>query len=162
MGGITAPLIFEKKEMAELNFSCDPAATAAVLTQGKNVSVITGNNCLKVLFTRAEYRAALHDETKKVVRFIKEKTDYWFDDNENEYGIPGFYNWDVTAGVYLMHPELFIPKQYLMAISETDLQRGFLRQVHDCGKNCTLTLPEIGSERAFKENIYRTWLAVDW
>lgn len=162
MGGITAPLIFEKKEMAELNFSCDPAATAAVLTQGKNVSVITGNNCLKVLFTRAEYRAALHDETKKVVRFIKEKTDYWFDDNEHEYGINGFYNWDVTAGVYLMHPELFIPQEYPMAISETDLQRGFLRQVTESEKNCTLNLPEIGSERAFKENIYRTWLAVDW
>lgn len=162
MGGITAPLIFEKKEMAELNFSCDPAATAAVLTKGKNVSVITGNNCLKVLFTRAEYRTALHDESRKIVRFIKEKTDYWFDDNENEYGIKGFYNWDVTAGVYLMHPELFISKHYSMAISETDLQRGFLRQVSECEKNCTLNLPEIASETSFKGNIYRTWLAVDW
>lgn len=159
MGGITAPLIFEKNEMAELNFSCDPAATATVLTQGKNVSVITGNNCLKVLFTRAEYRTALADDSNKIVRFIKEKTDYWFDDNEHEYGIKGFYNWDVTAGVYLMHPELFISKEYTMAISEADLQRGFLRQVNDAEKNCILNLPEIGSERAFKENIYRTWLA---
>ena len=51
--------MFEKKIMDELNFSCDPKATAAVLTKGKNVSVITGNNCLKVLFTKEEYKKRL-------------------------------------------------------------------------------------------------------
>ena len=59
MGGITEPLVFEKKIMDELNFSCDPEATAAVLTKGKNVSIITGNNCLKVLFTKEEYKKRL-------------------------------------------------------------------------------------------------------
>lgn len=59
MGGITSPLVFEKKVMDELNFSCDPHASWTVLTKGRNVSVITGNNCLKVLFTKEEYKNRL-------------------------------------------------------------------------------------------------------
>ena len=54
MGGITEPLIFAKKQMDELNFSCDPLATFTTLTSETEVAVITGNNCLKVLFTREE------------------------------------------------------------------------------------------------------------
>lgn len=54
MGGTTEPLIFAKREMDELNFSCDPLATYTTLTSGTDVAVITGNNCLKVLFTREE------------------------------------------------------------------------------------------------------------
>lgn len=49
MGGTTEPLIFAKREMDELNFSCDPLATYTTLTSGTDVAVITGNNCLKVL-----------------------------------------------------------------------------------------------------------------
>lgn len=107
MGGITEPLVFEKKIMDELNFSCDPKATAAVLTKGKNVSVITGNNCLKVLFTKEEYKKRLFGTENPAAVYIREKTDYWFGYNEEDYGIDGFYNWDVTAAVYLMHKELF-------------------------------------------------------
>lgn len=160
MGGITSPLIFEKKQMQELNFSCDAKATYTVLTKGKNVSVITGNNCLKVLFTRAEYKEKLLNREESIAAFIREKTDYWFDDNEEVYGIQGFYNWDVTAGVYLMHPELFKSKEYKMDISEKDLKSGFLREVNAHG-NCLLNLPEIAEEEPFKENIYSTWLKVE-
>lgn len=35
MGGITETLTFEKKTMKELNFSCDPEASFAVLRYGK-------------------------------------------------------------------------------------------------------------------------------
>lgn len=160
MGGITAPLIFEKKQMNELNFSCDAQATHTVLTKGHKVSVITGNNCLKVLFTRAEYKERLLNKTENIAAFIREKTDYWFDDNEEDYGIQGFYNWDVTAGVYLMNPKLFTDKEYRMNISEADLQSGFLRETADKG-NCILNLPQIGAEEPFKENIYSTWLKVE-
>lgn len=160
MGGITSPLIFEKKQMNELNFSCDPKATDTVLTKGRNVSVITGNNCLKVLFTRAEYKERLLNREEKIAAYIREKTDYWFDDNEEDYGIEGFYNWDVIAGAYLVHPELFTDKEYKMSISEKDLHTGFLRAVSE-GENCRLNLPEIGGEEPFRDNIYSTWLKVE-
>ena len=39
VGGITSPLVFEKKVMDELNFSCDPLATYHVLKYGHDVSL---------------------------------------------------------------------------------------------------------------------------
>lgn len=158
MGGITSSLIFEKKVMNELNFSCDPKATWTVLTKGKNVSVITGNNCLKVLFTKEEYKKCLFTMENPAAVYIREKTDYWFGYNEEDYGIDGFYNWDVTAAVYLMHPELFKDVKDMFEITETDLQTGFLRKEHF--GNCVLNLPEIDEEESFKNNIYDTWMEV--
>lgn len=158
MGGITKPLIFDKKQMDELNFSCDPKAACLVLSKGRNVSVITGNNCLKVLFTRKEYVKELADENNPMACYIRNETDYWFGYNEEDYGIEGFYNWDVTAAVYLMHPELFTARPEKFSFREEDLQTGFLRRDPDGPHVCTL--PEIEEEEPFKRNIYDTWLKV--
>lgn len=158
MGGITSPLVFEKKIMDELNFACDPAASYDVLTKGKNVSVITGNNCLKILFEKEEYKT-LFKSGNPAAEYIKNETDYYFKYNENDYGIMGFYNWDVTAAVYLMHPELFTDNKKKFEISKEDLESGFLRESTD--NNCMLNLPEIGEEGIFKKNIYDTWMNVE-
>jgi len=163
MGGITEKLIFAKKEMNELNFSCDPLATYTVLTSGADVAVITGNNCLKVLFTKDEYNKRLSDETKKIVSFIKKETDYWFDYNMDEYGIPGYYNWDVIAAAYMLHPELFENQKIDFKITQEDLQTGKLTQSkNEMERNCTLEIPVIGEELAFTKNIYDTWLEVEF
>ncbi len=158
MGGVTEPLAFEKKVMKELNFSCDPHASFNVLKYGKNVSVITGNNCLKVLFTREEYKKELFGRKERIARYIRENTDDWFRYNEEDYGIGGFYNWDVTAAVYLMHPELFTAHKIQFSFSEKDLQTGYLRREKTGESICNL--PEIGEEKAFKRNIYDTWMKV--
>lgn len=157
MGGITSPLIFKKKVMDELNFSCDPLAAYHVLKYGHKVSVITGNNCLKVLFTREEYKKELFQVDKRVADYIREKTEDWFSYNQEGYGIPGFYNWDAIAAVYLMHPELFEKKERKFRISLEDLKTGFLKE-DNLGQ--FLNLPEIKEESSFKRNIYETWLAV--
>ncbi|SET56600.1 nucleoside hydrolase [Lacrimispora sphenoides] len=158
MGGITSPLVFEKKVMNELNFSCDPFATWTVLTKGKNVSVITGNHCLKVLFTREEYKERLFGSDNRAAEFIREKTDYWFGYNEEDYGIGGFYNWDVTAAVYLMNPELFVDERKALLISTEDLKRGYLQEAEK--GNCVCNLPVIDGEKAFKDHIYDAWMRV--
>lgn len=155
MGGITEDLIFAKRKMDELNFSCDPMATFTVLTKGKNVSVITGNNCLKVLVTREDYEKELSDYSNPIVSYIKDKVDYWFDYNLDNYGINGTYNWDVTAAVYLMRPELFKDDRYKMKISVKDLETGFLRASNDY--NCELNLPIIDKVELYNKDIYDTW-----
>ena len=159
MGGITEPLIFAKRQMDELNFSCDPMATYTVLSKGKNVSVITGNNCLKVLVTREDYEKELNDYSNPIVPYIKEKVDYWFDYNFDNYGINGTYNWDVTAAVYLMRPELFKENRYKMKVSVEDLKRGFLNIDED--NNCVLNLPTIDNEELYNKDIYDTWKSVE-
>lgn len=163
MGGITDPLIFAKKQMDELNFSCDPLATYTVLTSGTEVAVITGNNCLKVLFTREEYEREFADESKDVVSFIKHETDYWFDNNMDEYGIPGYYNWDVIAAAYMMHPELFQVQKADFKLSIEDLKTGKLTITEEgSGKNATLEIPVIEDAQAFCRNIYSTWKKVEF
>lgn len=178
MGGITSPLVFEKKVMNELNFSCDPAAAGTVLAKGRNVSVITGNNCLNVLFTKQEYRERFSGTENRAAAYIMEKTDDWFRYNDEDYGIQGFYNWDVTAAAYLMHPELFADNMKCLRVSGQDLETGYLRMDGDgaadqtairtenqttaqsAGERCTCNLPVIRDGAAFKDNIYRTWLSV--
>ena len=163
MGGITEPLVFAKKIMDELNFSCDPMATFTTLTSGTEVAVITGNNCLKVLFTREEYDREFEDESKPVVKFIKKETDYWFDNNMDEYGIPGYYNWDVIAAAYMIHPELFQMEKIDFSLSVEDLNDGKLTMIEKGKeKNCTLEIPVIGEESRFRRNIYDTWKNVEF
>lgn len=160
MGGITEPLVFEKKVMNELNFSCDPLATYTVLTKGKNVTTMTGNNCLKVLFTRKEYQQ-FFQSGNPAAEYIRWKTDYWFDNNDEDYGIKGFYNWDVTSAVYLVHPELFSDHKELLLTSVEDLETGYLRRVEEqMESNCICNLPEIEKEQEFRETIYNTWMEV--
>lgn len=159
MGGITEPLIFDKRQMDELNFSCDPIATYTVLTKGKNVSVITGNNCLKVLVTREDYEKELSDYANPIVSYIKNSVDYWFDYNFETFGINGTYNWDVTAAVYLMRPEFFENDIYKMKLSVDDLKRGFLR-CDESGKTI-INLPIIYNEELYNKNIYDTWKTVN-
>ena len=162
MGGTTEPLIFAKREMDELNFSCDPLATYTTLTSGTDVAVITGNNCLKVLFTREEYERELSDLSKGVVRLIKKETDYWFDNNWDEYGIPGYYNWDAIAAAYMMHPELFETQIVDMQLSTEKLTKGRLILAEDEEKkNCTLKIPVIRDADEFRRNLYDTWMNVE-
>lgn len=158
MGGVTSPLIFDKRVMDELNLSCDPSASRTVLVKGKNISVITGNHCLKVLFTKEEYRKRLSGFGNRAAEYILKKTDYWFGYNKADYGIGGFYNWDVTAAVYLMHPELFLNEKKTLLVSEEDLKRGYLRMADE--GNCICNLPVIGEEKAFKDHIYDAWMRV--
>lgn len=163
MGGITEPLIFAKKQMDELNFSCDPLAAYTVLTSGTKVAVITGNNCLKVLFTREEYEREFADESKDVVKFIKKETDYWFDNNMDDYGIPGYYNWDAIAAAYMMHPELFQTEEEDFTLSVEDLKTGNLTICKEENeKNATLEIPVIDDAETFCRNIYDTWKRVEF
>lgn len=163
MGGITETLIFAKKVMNELNFACDPLAAYTVLTSGADVAVITGNNCLKVLFTKEEYERELADDTKEVVRFIKNETDYWFGNLMDEYGIPGYYNWDAVAAAYMMHPELFQAEKKEFHLSVEDLKTGKLTiSKEENEKNATLEIPVIKDSGEFSRNIYDTWKNVEF
>lgn len=162
MGGVTQPLLFAKKEMKELNFSCDPKAAFTALTGGAKTTVLTGNNCLKVLFTREEYDHRLSEPDSRIAAYIRRETDYWFADNDRDYGIRGYYNWDVVAAACLMHPELFESHEGSYLLSEQDLATGFLRACEEgSNENCRLNLAAIGEKEAFCKNIYDTWLNVE-
>lgn len=158
MGGITAPLIFEKRTMDELNFSVDYESSLRVLTSPIKINVLTGNNCLSVIFKLSEYRKRLLDGGD-IGNYILNKTSYWFDYNETKYGIHGFYNWDVTAAAYLTNPSNFSDNISYLKLSLEDLRTGFLRYSTKELSNAKLNFPSIQRKLDFKEDVYRSLLS---
>ena len=71
MGGISEELIINKKKMNELNFSIEYESSYDVLTGFDKLNIITGNNCLKVLFELEEYKKRLLDPKLKYGDIIK-------------------------------------------------------------------------------------------
>ncbi|MBG9980267.1 nucleoside hydrolase [Facklamia sp. DSM 111018] len=169
MGGTTEPLMFAKQEMLELNFSCDPQATYNVLTKGQNVSIMTGNNCLDLLFTRADYEQAFLGNTSKIAQLIQKYSDPWFVDNELEYGIKGFYNWDSLAAAYLVDPDYFVDEWQDFTISINSLSKGSLiaedfdpTSYSDSKplRNVRLNTPHIKKSNKLRRELFDRWLQI--
>ena len=126
MGGITEPLLFEKKEMKELNFSVDYKASTLVFQNGENLHIITGNACLAVMTSYSDFKERL--ENSSIGQYILKKESDWFNYNDREYGIKGFYNWDMTTVLYYFYPELFRESKKNIHISEENLKSGYLEE----------------------------------
>ena len=74
----------------------------------------------------------------------------------DEYGIPGYYNWDAIAAAYMLHPELFDTENISFHLSLEDLQAGKLTR-DEKEKNAILKIPVIKNADTFCKNIYDTW-----
>ena len=159
MGGITKPLFVHGQPLAELNFSVNPTASACVLTQGRNVSVITGNNCLPVSYLpKDEFMSQMCLMDNPAGMYIAQKCGYRFEDKKVIYGADGSYCWDAVAAVYLLHPELFDPCPTRCRISAESLQTGFL-DPSDEGSSL-LELPVAKDRLSFQQEQYNGWLAL--
>lgn len=161
MGGITQKLIINGKVLDELNFSCDPAATALVLEQGNNMSVITGNHCLDAYFSGEEFAQKLKTCSKPVARYIWDKCNYWFEDMMETFELDGFHNWDVVAAAYLIRPELFDDKEIMITPNVSLLKQGWLVYQSGDRQKSTVNTPKIKNINSFKERIYNAWLSVE-
>lgn len=154
MGGYTGPVIYHGISLDELNFSQNPAAAACVLSRGRNISILTGNNTLEPSYLpRAEFLERVHPDS-----FIAKKCGYRFDDQGNRYGSPISYCWDVVATVYLLHPELFTDVPTLCAIKEHALTAGWLApNQEDCRDNRLLNLPQVADAAAYRREMFSGW-----
>lgn len=159
MGGITEPLFIHGKPLAELNFSVDPVAADCVLRRGRNVSVITGNNCLPVSYLpKDEFMPQMCLTDNPAGMYIAQKCGYRFEDKKVVYGADGSYCWDAVAAVYLLHGELFDPCPTRCRISAKSLQTGLLVPADD-GSTC-LNLPRAKDRLSFQQELYNGWLAL--
>lgn len=156
MGGYTGPVIYHGSSLDELNFSQNPRAAACVLTHGKRVSVLTGNNTLEPSrLPREEFLASLRPDS-----YIAQKCGYRFDDQGNRYGNPISYCWDVVAAVYLLHPELFREVLTPCAIGEHPLKAGWLAPNEEvCRENRILNLPEVADAAQYRREMFAGWQA---
>jgi len=158
MGGLTEPLVINNVNMNELNFSCDPEASHALLSKAKNVSVITGNNCIPAFFSYDEYRSRLNNSQKAIGKYIYSKTRYWFEYMMGNYGVNGFYNWDVVAAAYIAEENLFIDNSCAINPTKESLEKGYLYSSEK--EHVNINLPQIKDIREFTESIYKSWLNI--
>lgn len=157
MGGVTEPLVINGKLMAELNFACDPLAAQCVLSNGRNVAVATGNNCLAAYFTREGYNRRLKQSELPAARYIHEKTAYWYDYMKEQFELDGFFNWDVVAAAYIMDIRLFDENETAITPTVESLQEGFLI---GSGNDIKVKLPRIMDPASFEEAVYAAYLNV--
>lgn len=163
MGGITEPLfIHDGQPLDELNFSVNAEAACCVLTNGHNITVITGNNCLPVSeLPKEEFLDRLCKSDNPAGMYIAQKCGYRFKVKEIVYGADSSNAWDVVAAAYINHPEKFNNHLTPCKITEKNIRdKGFLNPV-DAGKeNCTLNIPVPRQRVELQELYYTSWLSL--
>ncbi|MBQ9148360.1 MAG: nucleoside hydrolase [Oscillospiraceae bacterium] len=153
MGGYTAPLLYHGRHLDELNFSVNPAAAACVLNQGRNISILTGNNTLEPSYLpQAEFIQTMGGT------YIAEKCGYRFDDQHHRYGNAISYCWDVVATVYLLHPELFDDAPTHCYVNQKGMHSGWLGVTEAAPDTCLLNLPKVRNLTAYRAEMYGGWL----
>ena len=169
MGGITEPLyIHGDQPLDELNFSVNAKASAAVLSKGRNISIITGNNCLPVsALPKSEFLDNLCSSDNPAGMYIAKKCGYRFKTKEIVYGADSSYCWDAVAAAYINHSEKFTDHPTPCYINEEEISaRGFL---HPCSEgssdrasaNNIINIPVARSRTEIQELFYSSWLSID-
>jgi len=161
MGGITQPLLLNGIQLDELNLSCDPDASYCVLTEGKNVSVATGNNCLPAYMSHEDYKTRLLASGYSIGKYIYEKTKNWFDVKVKVFDLNGFYNWDIVAAVYLLEKGFFVGHLHEYQLIKDDLIRGYIGS-QQAPYTHTINLPTILNVNAFRDEIFCSWFRVNF
>lgn len=162
MGGITKPLIINGKNLDELNFSCDPEGSYKVLSSNIKVTVLTGHICLQALFGENEYKRLMEDNTIAIYQYIRNKTIDWFEFVMKEFGIKGFYNWDIVASVYITHPEFFDENIQKVVSTPSNLKNGYLEISSSSDKSYEVNIPtRIKDIDKFNQVIFDSWANVN-
>lgn len=158
MGGYTAPVFYHTRHLEELNFSVNPEAAACVLNQGKNISILTGNNTLEPSYLPREEFIEKMCTGSRSGRYIAEKCGYRFEDKAVRDGDAASYCWDVVAAVYLLHPELFDDHPVHCFVTERTMCSGWLGVTEDAADTCLLNLPAVKELPAYRQEMYAGWL----
>ena len=185
MGGITEPLYIHGQPLHELNFSVFGKASSYVLQHGRNITVITGNNCLPVAdLPKDEFLDNLCRNENASGMYVAQKCGYRFRDKELVYGADSSYCWDGVAAAYILHPELFEDRHFVCHITEENISdTGFLDPQCELSAddhqgrshntpavagsadasytgtdlNC-INIPVVRDRRAMQDLFYRGWL----
>lgn len=125
MGGITEPLYFNNKVMNELNFSVCSRAAKCVVNEFENLSLLTGNSCMEVEFTKSDLKEIENiGEVKN--KFVFEKLCVWMDEFKEMYDYDSIVLWDVIAAIYLTDSNLFEDNTVYINSNLEDLKTGKL------------------------------------
>ena len=83
-----------------LIFLCVAEQTKCVVNEFENLSILTGNSCMEVEFTKSDLKEIENiGEFKN--KFVFEKLCVWMDEFKEMYGYDSIVLWDVIACLYI-------------------------------------------------------------
>ncbi|MFW6288934.1 MAG: nucleoside hydrolase, partial [Spirochaetota bacterium] len=121
MGGYLGPLRFSRREVSELNFSSDPAASFAVLNAPCRVTVMSAQLCLAARYGRGDL--ILRNRGPLWLRRLVRE---WYRSFGTWAGSRGFYLWDLLPAVSVVDPGRFPPAFFSIRSTVEDLSTGTL------------------------------------
>ena len=122
MGGYLRRLRFLRREVTELNLSCDPGAASAVFQSDIAVTLMSAQLCLQA---RYGLRHLVSDLIRKprLARLIL----VWFAVFSYHCGTVGFYLWDLVPAWAILDHDRFIHRRVRISSTARDLASGTLR-----------------------------------
>lgn len=152
MGGVTASLAINGRIMDELNLSCDPAATLAVLRARAPKAIASSQNCLPAFFTRDDLIGQLGAKSP-----VCQACDPWFDQMKTAFDWDGWVCWDVVAAAFVVRPDLFESDPRDITLYERFLSVGYLDQGNAGAPAASVNLPRILDAEAFRRHVLDAW-----
>jgi purine nucleosidase len=125
MGGVTEPLVWNERRLAERNFSLDPEAAYVAIRAGCPVTIATGQAGLTAIFRSPQF-AGLWALGDPISQFIVRNARFWFATTRLWFRDGGFGMWDSVAALALTHPGLFDGEQVHVTSTLDDLRTGRL------------------------------------
>ena len=125
LGGVTEPLVWNGRRLAELNFSLNPEAAYLAIHPGCPVTITPGQAGLTAVFRSPQF-AALQALDDPVSRLIVRKTRFWFALMRLWFRDDGFAMWASVAALPLTRPELFEYEQVYVTSTRDELRTGRL------------------------------------
>lgn len=152
MGGITESLVINGRIMDELNFSCDPAATLAVLSAPCPVTDATAHACLPAFFRREDFTENFGEGS-----WLYRTCDYWFADMGERYVWDGFTCWDIVAAAAVARPDLLSFDAMDVTLYERLLSVGYLEAARAGAPSATIRIPRIDDPALFVRESVEAW-----
>jgi len=124
-GGVTEPLAWNGRRVAERNLTLDPEAAYLTLHAQCPITVATGQAGLSAIFRSPQF-AALQALDDPVSQLIVRKIRFWFALMRLWFQDGGFGVGDSVAALALTHPELLESEPVYITSTRDDLRTGLL------------------------------------
>lgn len=122
MGGYLAPLRFPRREVAELNLSCDPVSSRRVLNAECPVHLMSAQLCLHARF--GPRHLLFHNRGPA---WLRASVRDWYRSFSRATGARGFYLWDLVPAASIVDPARVPDEWYRIESTTTDLATGSLK-----------------------------------
>lgn len=124
-GGVTGPVTWNNRRLAERNFTLDPEAAYRTLQATCPLSVTLGEAGLSAIFCKEQF-AALQTLDDLISRLIVRRTRFWFALMRLWFRGGGFAMWDSIAALTIVRPELLEIERAHLPTTIEDLRQGRL------------------------------------